>query len=274
MKGNKFEPKDLVESFNTRLISCYQNGEATGERYFYGLIKTGGYDFLWSDIEGQQHTDCTLMGVVDGIWKYILEQENPQEEIDYCVNLLLEKWGHAKQKEKYRSNEHDRIMVGRWHNLLLLFLYRLGVKNGICNLISNDEMIFLDAFLKEATGKGLGRKFQQERDEDAIWLPEHMEEYRFVLDTQRARKYFPKALKAGFIKKTTKGYKRVKGLTKALLAYFLEKVYCDEFPETALNLLFGEKELSRAVYGYKYIKGDDGKPRNSDNVDKLFENEK
>lgn len=68
------------------------------------------------------------------------------------------------------------------------------------------------------------------------------------LDTERARKYLKKAIEYSWIKPTSTGYHFNKSKTQ--LAYFTEKVFCpnktDEYPETALNKLFGVSRLGSA----------------------------
>lgn len=77
------------------------------------------------------------------------------------------------------------------------------------------------------------------------------------LNTERARKYFPRAIGAGFMAKTNSGYKWLFGGdrgSKARLAYFIEKVYCPaatDLLEAArireLERLFGIVRLDRAI---------------------------
>lgn len=76
---------------------------------------------------------------------------------------------------------------------------------------------------------------------DNLNLPE-------TLDNDRARKYFIKAIKEGWMEKTATGFKWLFGNRKgktsvARLGYFLQKVYCptntEQFPATELSRLFG-----------------------------------
>jgi len=71
-------------------------------------------------------------------------------------------------------------------------------------------------------------------------------------DTERARKYFHRAVEAGYMKTTGTGYKWLFGGNrgKVRLAYFLEKVYCPngqgQMPESALNRLFNVNRIGSA----------------------------
>lgn len=102
--------------------------------------------------------------------------------------------------------------------------------------------------------------------ENAVFVPNELITFRSQIDTPRARKYFPKAIKAGIIKQTAKGFKKV-GITKRLLVYFLDIVYNGTFPDTALCLLFSEKHLRQERNkNYNF-----GKPRNYEIIDELFD---
>lgn len=92
-----------------------------------------------------------------------------------------------------------------------------------------------------------------------------------------ATRYYQKALDVGIIEKTGDGYRK-KGITKAQLAYFLQKIFTPDatgkdgrvFPETKLNELFGEKRLGEAVRKLADNKNTGGKPRGYQIIDALF----
>lgn len=110
------------------------------------------------------------------------------------------------------------------------------------------------------------------------------------LNTPRARKYFSKAIDANIITKTDTGYSMGSAIkTKALLAYFIELVFCrDEagkdngikYPGDASSLLFGTTRLEKARSQYLNNKGknpkgqgadyDGGKPGGYKIIDKIF----
>lgn len=93
--------------------------------------------------------------------------------------------------------------------------------------------------------------------------------------TEQAKKYFVKAIEAGFMEKTDTGYKWIfggkKGV-KAALAYFLMKVYNPDNTQTIpfkeLESLFGVSRLDSSYSGMLTV----GKPQNwRRDIDKLFE---
>ena len=95
------------------------------------------------------------------------------------------------------------------------------------------------------------------------------------LDTERARKYFVKAIKAQYIKITENGLQWVlisgRG-KKASLGYFIQKVFCpsntEDIPEKAVNKLFGVDRIGSAISQIYEAK----KPQKwRDTIDKLFE---
>lgn len=109
---------------------------------------------------------------------------------------------------------------------------------------------------------------------DGLWLPADMEPYRVELDTKRARQYFPIAIEHDIIEKTQTGYRKKNGITKAMIAYFLQLVYVPgnvgQFPDSAASLLFGENRLSKEISRFPDLKNN--KPRGYQKIDKLFEN--
>ena len=106
-----------------------------------------------------------------------------------------------------------------------------------------------------------------------IFVPDRLQEYKEQLFTDRANKFFPIAVAKGLIEQTSQGYKR-HNISKALLAYFLQRVYIVDdavFPDTALNKLFGESNLKQSVYSLSGNKNADGKPRQYQKVDAIFD---
>lgn len=79
------------------------------------------------------------------------------------------------------------------------------------------------------------------------------------IDTPEARKVFGKALKAGYLEKTSTGYKWKK-LQKAAAAYFCEQIYCPAIQDpppkwTLLGNFLGLDRLAQTAYQNKDTKG-------------------
>lgn len=73
---------------------------------------------------------------------------------------------------------------------------------------------------------------------DGIKLPDE-------LNTPEANKYFARAVKVGYIKKTATGYKWDRALTR--LGYFCSKAYTQPRPVSALETYFGVKNLAASI---------------------------
>lgn len=93
------------------------------------------------------------------------------------------------------------------------------------------------------------------------------------LQTDEAIKRFERAEKAGIIERTQTGYRK-KGISKAMLAYFLQKVFLqdsranDLFPDKELSTIFNESRLGAAVTSLMNNKN--GKPKGYKQIDDLF----
>lgn len=81
-----------------------------------------------------------------------------------------------------------------------------------------------------------------EKTTDKISLPSE-------LDTEKARKYFAKAINVGYMKKEDSNYKWIYGGEKgqARLGYFCNKIYSSPRPINKLEEFFGVKKLSASI---------------------------
>mgnify|MGYP000741522548 CR=1 FL=1 len=95
------------------------------------------------------------------------------------------------------------------------------------------------------------------------------------LVTNEVKKLFDKAIQANIIEITPQGIRR-KNISKAQLAYFLQKIYQPtpdnkvNFPDTELSIFFGESRLGRAASRLMDNKNNGGKPKEHNIIDKLF----
>lgn len=118
-----------------------------------------------------------------------------------------------------------------------MFFYKNSDSEPLDNYLTSSQ---IGEFWSET--QNLRTQQQEEIEEKGmITLPDE-------LNTDRAKKYFKKAMEYSWIKPTSTGYHFNKSKTQ--LAYFTEKVFCpnktDEYPETALNKLFGVSRLGSA----------------------------
>lgn len=142
------------------------------------------------------------------------------------------------------------------------------------NLIEERKRLLGEVYIKlvEIRSKELAERRRKEQNINTLDLPTE-------LNTDRAKKYFSLAINEGFISYSNGVYKS-KFRTKALLAYFLELVFCYNdngcdngaaFPDKALNILFSESRLGKARTQLTNNKNGDGKPKGYEIVDRLFQ---
>ncbi|MDD3040205.1 hypothetical protein [Bacteroides sp.] len=200
-------------------------------------------------------------------------------------------WFENVSLEKGEKGYKDAEMLGQWIMNILLkkevsfcyFLWGDGDKiwlKPLCNYLLStqagqaiQEQIRYRANNEETTGKPQPKQtLDTSLSENETFLP-------VTLRTERALKYFPKAIEESIITNTDIGYSMGTAIkTKAALAYFLELVFCrdntgkdngNDFPETDLNTLFGESRLGKARGQYASNKS--GKPKGYEIIDKIFE---
>ena len=142
------------------------------------------------------------------------------------------------------------------------------------NLIEERKRLLGEVYIKlaEIRSNKLAEYRIKEQNINTLGLPTE-------LNTDRAKKYFSLAINEGFISYSNGAYKS-NFRTKALLAYFLELVFCYNdngcdngavFPDKALNILFSESRLGKARTQLTNNKNGDGKPKGYEMVDKLFQ---
>lgn len=200
-------------------------------------------------------------------------------------------WFENISLEKEDKGYKDAELLFKWVMKILIekevsfcyFLWGDGDKiwlKPMCNYLLStqvgqavQEQIRYKANNEKTTGKPQPKQtLDASLSENETFLP-------VTLRTERSLKYFPKAIEESIITKTDIGYSMGTAIkTKAILAYFLELVFCrdntgkdngNDFPETDLNTLFGESRLGKARGQYASNKS--GKPKGYEIVDKIFE---
>lgn len=245
-------------------------------------------------------TDCNgnnvdIKSQIDAC-KWYIEESKYQIERTYYVNKCFIEYTCQEPKEAGSPENCLSIFVGiasmfanRLDALLLqnnIDLMRLQQESGIYlkshRIITDvdfyigsmelaqkyiDELPKINTNNEETTGEP-----QQEHlgQSEALNLP-------IGLNTTRANIYFPKAIEAGIIAQTNTGYRKG-DITQVQLAYFLELIFCrdnegkdhgKDFPEKALNNIFGESRLGKARG--QYMNNKEGKPKGYERIEKIFE---
>lgn len=196
----------------------------------------------------------------------------------------------------------DRLGQGQLRMRAEAVIYKLGrnwtVGRGFVEQVldeafpmgyEDDAVVLIKQLLKKEFGKrptinanmkGVMLFVEHWRDARSAISREPQQERPTVEASGEGAEYYQKAIEAGIIERDGDGYKK-KGITKAQLAYFLQRVFTPDatgrdgrvFPETRLNELFKEKRLGEAVRKLADNKKTGGKPRGYKKIDILFESE-
>ncbi|MDD4822142.1 MAG: hypothetical protein PHI48_06250 [Bacteroidales bacterium] len=141
----------------------------------------------------------------------------------------------------------DALLLERGINLLWyqnecgIYLYEDRCISHVMDYIGSYELA--SKYIEEALPK-----YPESQSENDMILPSE-------LDTEKARKYFTKAIEAGYIKRNNSGYKWEYGGNKGQvrLGYFCSKVYDTQpRPINKLETTFGVKKLSASITSASY----------------------
>lgn len=122
-----------------------------------------------------------------------------------------------------------------------------------CVKPSEKEEVLQNDWLKNEKTEEISIATNAETAENEITLPSE-------LDTEKARKCFAKAIKAGYMRKNDNGYKWLFGGNKgqARLGYFCNRVFVQPRPINKLESLFSVQKLSASITtaGYEATRAD------------------
>ena len=233
--------------------------------------------------------------------------------IDFDLTLAqLSEWHDKWRLERFRSNDNTRYYQtdGRYlYDTLLdkdlaeeqrVSDYVLGL---LCKIrkMTNElkrmnlsyqesedikckrETLYKEFIQLTIDGKEQTQKTSIQQNEQATAghnsAPNALTQNLYVLPTElvtnEVKKQFAKAIQANIIEITPQGIRR-KNISKAQLAYFLQKIYQPnpdnkvKFPDAELSRLFGESRLGKAASQLMDNKNNGGKPKGYDIIDKLF----
>ncbi|WP_424046961.1 hypothetical protein [Prevotella jejuni] len=145
------------------------------------------------------------------------------------------------------------------------------------------ETLYKEFIQLTIDGKEQTKKTSTQQNEQATGghnsAPDALTQVLSVLPTElvtiEVKKQFAKAIEANIIEITPQGIRK-KDISKALLAYFLQKIYQPnpdnkvKFPDAELSRLFGESRLGKAASQLMDNKNNGGKPKGHNIIDKLF----
>lgn len=204
--------------------------------------------------------------------EFIEEYKNRIERAEFLANKYRELIDGSSNNERWLQKGTVENCMSTLHFYLLMFARRLDallLKRGINILWYQNECgIYLferrdiTAIEYEIGSYKLARKYidealpkypvhkqgkNTETAENEITLPSE-------LDTEKARKCFAKAIKAGYMRKNDNGYKWLFGGNKgqARLGYFCNKVFVQPRPINKLESLFSVQKLSASITSADY----------------------
>ncbi|MFC2531410.1 hypothetical protein [Segatella oris] len=145
------------------------------------------------------------------------------------------------------------------------------------------ETLYKEFIQLTIDGKEQTQKTSIQQNEQATGghnsAPDALTQVLSVLPTElvtiEVKKQFAKAIQANIIEITPQGIRK-KDISKAQLAYFLQKIYQPnpdnkvKFPDAELSRLFGENRLGKAASQLMDNKNNGGKPKGHNIIDKLF----
>lgn len=145
------------------------------------------------------------------------------------------------------------------------------------------ETLYKEFIQLTIDGKEQTKKTSTQQNEQATGghnsAPDALTQVLSVLPTElvtiEVKKQFAKAIQANIIEITPQGIRK-KDISKAQLAYFLQKIYQPnpdnkvKFPDAELSRLFGESRLGKAASQLMDNKNNGGKPKGHNIIDKLF----
>lgn len=189
-----------------------QNAQHSRYLYIAGMLKDANNDNVVNDIVEYVRHEIENNGKLiggKGFIDYVLERLHNGTELDIWAS------GSKWLDEKRTGNVFERL-----------------------------ESLRLEQFEADKERPLLKQKQAASKPQHKIAIPEQTEP-----STERAKKYFQKAVESGYMEKTTTGYKWIRNCRgkKAQLSYFLMKVYnpdnSQQIPFKALEALFDVTRL-------------------------------
>ena len=246
------------------------------DEYFFGFVVEYAYiddeDFEGLSI-GEEHFKFGISDIehcvftTDGYTNWFLSDYNINRNWFKLINRkgYIEDFGRL-QILQYLSDKTNRFDSGMCEALLY------DIKQCHHSLIEKREEVLPEIFERFTRLKGFGSVSISFPDIELYYAIETLEqklnnvespkgisikekyELPKELDTDKARKYFAKAVEAGYMEKTANGYKWLYGNNKGQvrLGYFCAKVYDSPRPINKLEEIFNVKKLSASITNAEY----------------------
>ena len=199
------------------------------------------------------------------LYKNYMQIKDDSIFVEDFANHIISKW-YFLEKNGYISFSKYTELVSAFH-IIFEFVERWSFK--IESIAKDTTNYFqLDRFISFPKHNSTLPTDEKKKETKELTLP-------LKLDTERARKYFTKAIEAGYIKITENGLQwvfMVGSGNKVSLGYFIQKVFCpnntESISEKDVNKLFGVDRIGSAITQMNNAK----KPQKwKTAIDKLFE---
>lgn len=242
---------------------------------FYNILKCCAPNIVYGldlndIIRGKILNECKDLNLL------IYTHEETERLEEYLYNSQITDRGDIIEYELGQLLECSNLEGFLNLNPFIIAAYRLAV-NGLMRLVEKIKITLSDDFINKWKNAPMFITYVEDLYTASTHDPkENVFKLPIELDTKRAKKYIGKAIKVGLIEMDGDRLKWTitKKGGKVRLAYFLFRVYCQDdadkdngspFPETALNILFGESRL-----GHSLSQIANNKSMKYGEIDKLF----
>lgn len=199
--------------------------------------------------------DVIHIDLLTATFNYFIYSKN-ENELLYELNTFDFQVFCKEQQERIDKHLPPTVEIKNLIKAMVEFMEKIGNKvwvdssDNMIDILSKTEIIIEKyiqyyndkEYFKDEFGRFWKRTNNIENSKDILDLPT-------PLNTDRARKYFKRALECGFIKLSGNGYKWVYGDGKgqARLGYFCYKTFEAPRPINDLEELFGVRRLSASI---------------------------
>ena len=246
VKDSLTDNNPLIDEISKNLDECKD-----AKQYIYSLLRPfKEYSDRFNPISiiksGKENYNIGRAENVSDIYRKLCgTSESWQEDtVEYCMEHLL------NYLHRFACRL-DALLLERGENLLWyqnecgIYLLECRDIDAISNYIGSEQLA--RKYISESSPEFPQKQENSSLKSNELNLPSE-------LNTERAQKYFTKAIEFKYIIVTDKGLQWVFGGVrgrKASLGYFIQKVFCPQntgkIPETSINKLFGVNRIGSAI---------------------------
>lgn len=246
VKDSLTDNNPLIDEISKNLDECKD-----AKQYIYSLLRPfKEYSDRFNPISiiksGKENYNIGRAKNVSDIYRKLCGASESWQEgtVEYCMEHLL------NYLHRFACRL-DALLLERGENLLWyqnecgIYLLECRDIDVISNYIGSEQLA--RKYISESSPEFPQKQENSSLKSNELNLPSE-------LNTERAQKYFTKAIEFKYIIVTDKGLQWVFGGVrgrKASLGYFIQKVFCPQntgkIPETSINKLFGVNRIGSAI---------------------------